>query len=178
MGSWTGGRRRLKKEKIPIQQTAVISNPAFLLKQDKGGNRTKEYSELTLQAVAKRWEKVLIFSYVPSEANIDPENTRDNKKLVKFLDSLSINNVELILTVKGTTPVITEQWKSCLIRHGARIKNPKNLREISYLTLNKYMDAPHIIWIKQDDHKKIGIEVDKPLNFEELQEKRKRVSEW
>jgi hypothetical protein len=121
-----------------------------------------------LRQAATVWEEVLILVYPDSTA----------KSLKKAVKSLDISNIKVVQYPDGTAEELTAFAKKMLIAHGARIKSSKNPREVTYLNLQKFLDAPHMTWVGTDDHSKARIDLDKPRSFEDMERARKAKASW
>lgn len=181
MGSWTGGRRKTKSPPVERIKTLVITNPLIFAKRDKKGEvptEKIEWSEQMIKQAAKKWPQVLIscptFDVCPSVAKA----AATDDSFYIFAKSLNIPNVELILFTTTDPEEATKIWKERIIKAGGVYKRAKNPREVTYLNIQKYFDAPHITWAGTQDHKKAKIEIEKEKSFQDYQELRKRKAEW
>lgn len=174
MSIWTGGRKRIKPTPIEHKDT-LIANAELFIRRDKHnevdrtfGAEGVPWSMAMLRQASQAWEEVLIFitnkDYVESLPN--------------FLKTLGLPNVTAFVFPSRLTEERTSFMKQCLIERGARIKSVRNPREVTYMNLQKFIDAPHMTWAGANDHSKAKIEVDKPKSFSELQSERKRRSSW
>lgn len=187
MGSWTGDRRSNRQKKVERKlKTLVVTDPVFFVKRDKRGlprkDKPHDYSEEMIKAATEQFESIVIFC----SAKNNPA------QVVTFLKSL---NFPVALTASQVLPLpvpqfrvisyeqkdlesITSFWKETLLELGATFKRVRNPREITYLTLDRYMVADHITWVGPDDHFKIKIELEKDKTFQELQAERRKRAEW
>jgi hypothetical protein len=107
-----------------------------------------------------------------------PNNVADSEAFVSFVGSLEISNLELVRYSTVDPEEATKIWKERIIAAGGVFKPARNPREITYLNIKKYFDAPHITWAGADDHKKAKVEIEKEKSFKDHQELRKRRAEW
>jgi len=169
--TWTGGRRRLKKPKKETVPTLVVADPNFFAKRDKRGFVPKEfeYSEDMLRAARAKFDLIVVF---------ERRRRKIRDRFSKFLESLGIDGVRVVEYTGRDVETITSAWKTTLMEMGASFRRVRNPREITYLNLANYMNAPHITWVGPDDHKKIKINLEKDKTFKELQEERRKRAEW
>jgi hypothetical protein len=179
-GSWTGGRRRKKINRPDYPKTLVVSDASFFLRRTKHNEippeGSQEWSELMVRQAAKKWPQVIIFELASQYPT--PTSMEGFSSLEAFVDSLDVSNVKVITYEQQELDKVTAFWKECLVELGAKIKPARNPREVTYLNLDKWIDAPHITWAGQNGHKQAKIEIDKPATFEELQKKRKKKAKW
>jgi len=178
MASWTGGRRRIKPAPITVKKT-LIASPLLFTKRDKHGaiGDVPEWSEPMLRQVSEAWEEVLIFVYSGLGGSCVTASVLADS-LLKFLKPLSISNIIVIVPVGEDTETLTTYTKRCLVERGAKIKSVKNPREVTYMNLRKFIDAPHMHWAGNEDFKKAKVDLDKAKSFKDLQDERKRSASW
>lgn len=160
----------MKPAPTPTKKT-LIAAPLLFAKRDKRGKIADPpvWSESMLQQASDVWEEVLVFIW--------PE-TVVNQNLSNLVTLLGISNITVIDLPKTSTEELTNSVKKCIIDRGARIKPVKNPREVTYMNIRRHVDAPHMTWAGQDDHKKARIDLDKPKSFKDLQSERRLKSEW
>jgi hypothetical protein len=178
MASWTGGRRRIKPASLAVKKT-LIASPLLFTKRDKRGviGDVPEWSETMLRQASKTWEEVLIFVY-PGHGGSCMTASVLADSLLKFLEPLSIPNIVVIVPAGDDTETLTTFTKRCLVERGAKIKSVKNPREVTYMNLRKFIDAPHMHWAGNEDFKKAKIDLDKAKSFKDLQDERKARASW
>lgn len=169
-GSWTGGRRKKKAVRPDYPKTLVVSDASFFRRRDKHNKLMEEWSESMLRQAAQKWPQVVIFEKM--------EYNAASLSTFLFVADLKLSNVKIISYPQEELDKTTAFWKECLTELGAKIKPARNPREVTYLNLDKWINAPHITWAGLNDHKKAKIEIDKPLTFQELQDNRKKKAEW
>jgi hypothetical protein len=171
MTAWTGDRKRIKPEPKPKKRT-LVTTPLLFAKRDRKEDIVTDgpcvvWSLSMLKQASEKWEEVLVFC--------DLMYAEDLSNLVKIQE---FTNIMILTFEKTCTDSRTQFMKECLIERGAKIITTKNPREVTYLNIKKYINAPHFTWARADDHDKVGIDLDKPKSFKELQSERKTKATW
>lgn len=170
MSTWTGDRKRVKPEK-PVLKRVLVADPYLFARRDKNNRINKlniEWSEQMLREASEKWDEVLVFC----AAEVELYGLQDQ------INEMGISNIIITFYPAKSTESITNMIKDCLIERGAKIRSCKNPREITYLNLYKFVNAPNIVFAKSNDHTLAKISVDKPKSFKDLQHERKSRAEW
>lgn len=162
----------MKKEKIKHPKTLVVSDPAFFMRRDKRGHVTSpfQWSGAMFEEALKKWGLILIFVEAQMVASL-------SKFLERYEKSFK-DRYKMIEYTFGPVEDMTSLWVTALTAHGATFRRAHNPREMTYLSLYRFMEGTHLHWVGPDDHKKIRISLDKAKTFQELQEERRRKAEW
>jgi len=180
MGTWTGGRRRLKPKKVEKIKTLIVVNPLLFSKRDKNNIHFDpiQWSEEALRQASKAWPQVLIFCPVPEDLQDQSSNAPPPQDLWKFVESLGLTNVSVCQYTVKNPENATKIWKQRIIDLGGIFKPAKNPREVVYLNLQRHFYGPHLTWAGPEDQKKAKVEIDKEKSFKDLQKMRKKKAEW
>jgi hypothetical protein len=180
MGTWTGGRRRIKPSGPKKIKTLVVTDPLLFSKRDKRNIHFDplQWSEDALRQASEAWPQVLIFCPVPEDL-VDPNETSSRPTdLHDFVESLGLSNVMVSQYSVRHPENATKIWKTRIMELGGTFKPAKNPREIAYLNLQRHVQGKHLTWVKGEDHIKAKIEIDKEKSFKDLQDMRKKKAEW
>ena len=169
---WFGSRRRKLKAKgndgwSTSRTVLLILHSEFFKKRDSKGKVQDEISLSVLQQVAVKFSKVLIF--IP-EIMI-------KEQVETLCEDNQLENIEVEIA-NSDTVARTDQIKKRIIAFGGRLKWVQNPREISYFNIDQFLLSDHITVARSEDHNKIGIEPEKPDDFDSLSDKRKGRSFW
>jgi hypothetical protein len=168
MDQWLPGPRRFKTPTVDLKKILIVLQPAFFLQRGPKGEMLEEYSVDMLREAAGMFDRVLIID--------EMANTKYNQ-----LESLTKSTVEhgldMFPVILGSLKSI-ERLKERIIELGGRIKFAKNPREITVLNIDKWVEGDHIVFVRLDDHDKIGLTLDKVKSFDDLSSSRKKKSFW
>lgn len=180
MGTWTGGRRRLKPKKQKKIKTLIVTNPLLFSQRNKNNIHLDPilWSESVVRQASEGWPQVLIFCPVPEDM-VDPNSTSMRPQdLYEFVESLGLTNVSVCQYSVTNPENATKIWKQRIIDLGGTFKPAKNPREVVYLNLQRHFHGPHLTWVGPEDQKKAKVEIDKEKSFKDFQEMRKKKAEW
>lgn len=176
--SWVSKRRRVRikeeRKEARTHPTLIVRSPLIFAKRDKKGDlphdRTVAWSEKSIRSASNNWSKVLVFYKI--------ENPNQHILFLKTLEFLGISNFSVVAYPIDDPEEATRLWKQALVEHGGGFIPPRNPREVVYLNLNRYIDAPHFTWVGENDHNEAKVEIDKPKTFNDFQSMRKKAAQW
>lgn len=147
-------------------EVLIVKGPLFFAKLDVNGIATMEPSDATIDAVLQRFKTIIIFSAtVSSRPMADYVKKRHPPTMVVEVDTNSImlslgRMVEALHTV------------------GITVNRPSNVREISWLNIEKFVNDKRAVIVSASGHATIGLEPDKEPDMQEMMRRRQRANEW
>jgi hypothetical protein len=170
-GQWLPGPRRhfkAREGKSGTQKRILVAlDPRLFGKRDPKGLILDEMSEDMLCQASDLYDQVLVFCE-------ECQACRDVRQLA---EDLQLKNVE-VNYVSANLIEKTEELRKRIVAVGGKIKVVKNPREITYYSMEKFVMSDWIVFARRDEWKKVGLELDKPKTFHDVQRERKGKSFW
>jgi len=145
----------------------VVLDPRLFGKRDPKGVILDEMSEDMLCQAADLYDQVLVFCE-------ECQACRDVRQLA---EDIQLANVEVVYLPDDFLEK-TEELRRRIVAVGGKIKVVKNPREIAYHNLDKFTMSGHIVFARREDWKRVGLELDKPKTFKDVQRDRSKKSFW
>lgn len=149
------------------RRVLVVLDPRLFGKRDHNDIILDEMSEDMLRQASSLYDQVTVFCE-------ECQACRDVKQLA---ESLVLTNVEVVFAPQDFLEK-TEELRKRILAVGGKIKAVKNPREIAYHNIERFILSGHILFARRDDWKKVGLELDKPKTFKDVQKERKGKSFW
>lgn len=149
------------------RKVLVVLDPRLFGKRDPHDLILDEMSEDMLRQASSLYDQVIVFCE-------ECQACRDVKRLA---EGASLANVEVVFAPEDFLEK-TEELRKRILAVGGKIKAVKNPREIAYHNLERFVLSGHIIFARREDWKKVGLELDKPKTFKDVQGERKKRVFW
>lgn len=170
---WKKKGSESKPKPKPKGKTLFVLHFRLFCKQDKHGNILQgEYSEAMLRQAAAKFGSIVILYHSLHREEIQP--------LLDLVLTLRKEFPNLEAEEIESTLDATEKMKRRIIGRGGRIKHVRNPREITTWNISRFIidDEGVFEFTHTANAEEIGIEVEKPENFEDLKKKRQGRSFW
>lgn len=152
------------------RRVLLVLDSRLFAKRDVKAKPTKELSESMLRQASEIYDHVLVLvTVVHFVRERFSELTR------------GLPNIEVLYSedVAGGFLNMVETTKQKIISYGIEFKHVRNPREINYLNLHKFVKQDqNLVVAATDEWKKAGLDLDKPLSFNDIAQKRKAKSFW
>ena len=150
------------------RKVLLVLNPTLFAVRDGKGEVTDTISESMLrQAVAKYARVIVCPAFGWDSVQRFKEEVARLQLPVEVMDLAGNGSVK-----------ISEALRKMILELGGEIKHISNPREISHLNIEQYSLSSHIIIVRRDDWVKAGLELDKPLTFQDVSKQRAGRSFW
>jgi hypothetical protein len=170
---WFDGPRKKVAATSPpkqCQKVLVALDQRLFAKRDVKKKPLKELSEPMLLQASQLYDRVLI---IASVLHFSKEHVRALTEDKPNIDLFYMEDQGFLSAVETT--------KQKLMSYGFEFKAVKNPREINYLNFHRFViqrEGQELIVAKMNDWEIAGIDLDKPLSFEDLAQRRKAKSFW
>jgi hypothetical protein len=145
----------------------VVLDPRLFGKRDSKGLILDEMSEDMLCQASSLYDQVMVFCE-------ECQACRDVRQLA---EDIQLKNVE-VTYISANLIEKTEELRKRIIAVGGKIKVVRNPREITFFSMEKFVLSGYIVFARRDDWKKVGLELDKPKTFQDVQKERKTKTFW
>lgn len=154
---------------VTVSKSLLVLDPLLFSRRDRRGRVTEEPSPTMLVQASERYRRVVVLPVFGKISLI--------RKLRDFVEELRIDNID-VRDVKCDLFTMTELVKEVALELGATIRKVDNPRELSVMSVNRYLEGDSVVAVYREDWRKAGIELDKDKSFADFEKERSSHSIW
>lgn len=151
---------------VRTDEVLIVKGPLFFAKRESNGKATLEPSDETIDKVLQRFKTIIIFSA-----------TKDSRRVADYVKKRHPPTMVVEMDNDAVMASVSRMVEA-LMSVGLVVGRPHNLREISWLNIDKFINDKRAVVVGPDGHSILGIEVEQEPDMNEMMRRRQRANEW
>lgn len=147
-------------------EVLIVKGPHFFSKRDADDKVLMEPSDATIDAVLQRFKSIILFSATESSR---PIATYVKKRYAPTI-VVEVDTNSIMLSIGR----MVEAFHAV----GITVHRPHNIREISWLNIEKFVSDKRAVIVSASGHADIGLTPEKEPDMQEMMRRRQRANEW